>query len=163
MSAFGIGKLGLGSSSSVVPAASGSAGSLQTKSTSIGTVLVDSSGHTVYELVGASAANNMCSGGCLSMWPEVTANGSQVVVRGASRVHLQRRQCSTVTWATGINSASSPPGYQLNLALAVLALAAALTGAGRFIEGRNAGRGHATSDREACCAFGWPATGRGIG
>jgi len=27
----------------------------------------------------------------------------------------------TVTWATGINSASSPPGYQLNLALAVLA------------------------------------------
>jgi putative oxidoreductase len=38
----------------------------------------------------------------------------------------------TVTWATGINSASSPPGYQLNLAIAVLALAAALIGAGRF-------------------------------
>jgi putative oxidoreductase len=38
----------------------------------------------------------------------------------------------TVTWATGINSASSPPGYQLNIALAVLALAVALTGAGRF-------------------------------
>ena len=38
----------------------------------------------------------------------------------------------TVTWATGISSTSSPPGYQLNLALAVLALAAALTGAGRF-------------------------------
>jgi putative oxidoreductase len=37
-----------------------------------------------------------------------------------------------VTWATGINSATSPPGYQLNLALAVLALAVALTGAGRF-------------------------------
>jgi putative oxidoreductase len=38
----------------------------------------------------------------------------------------------TVTWATGINSISAPPGYQLNLALAALALAAALTGAGRF-------------------------------
>jgi putative oxidoreductase len=38
----------------------------------------------------------------------------------------------TVTWATGISSTSSPPGYQLNLALAVLALAAALIGAGRF-------------------------------
>jgi uncharacterized membrane protein YphA (DoxX/SURF4 family) len=38
----------------------------------------------------------------------------------------------TVTWATGINSTTSPPGYQLNLALAVLALAVALTGAGRF-------------------------------
>jgi putative oxidoreductase len=38
----------------------------------------------------------------------------------------------TVTWATGINSISSPPGYQLNLALAATALAAALTGAGGF-------------------------------
>jgi putative oxidoreductase len=38
----------------------------------------------------------------------------------------------TVTWATGLNSTSSPPGYQLNLALAVLALAATLMGAGRF-------------------------------
>jgi putative oxidoreductase len=38
----------------------------------------------------------------------------------------------TVTWGTGINSATSPPGYQLNLALAVLALTVALTGAGRF-------------------------------
>jgi putative oxidoreductase len=38
----------------------------------------------------------------------------------------------TVTWATGINSTSSPPGYQLNIALAVLALAVAVIGAGRF-------------------------------
>jgi putative oxidoreductase len=38
----------------------------------------------------------------------------------------------TVTWATGINSANAPPGYQLNLALAALALAAALTGAGEL-------------------------------
>ena len=38
----------------------------------------------------------------------------------------------TVTWTTGINSASAPPGYQLDLALAALSLAAALTGAGRI-------------------------------
>jgi putative oxidoreductase len=38
----------------------------------------------------------------------------------------------TVTWATGINSRSNPPGYQLNLALAVLALVVALLGSGRF-------------------------------
>jgi putative oxidoreductase len=38
----------------------------------------------------------------------------------------------TVTWATGINSASNPPGYQINMALAALALAVALIGAGRF-------------------------------
>lgn len=38
----------------------------------------------------------------------------------------------TVTWATGINSATSPPGYQLNMALGVLALVIAVAGAGRF-------------------------------
>jgi putative oxidoreductase len=38
----------------------------------------------------------------------------------------------TVTWATGINSSTIPPGYQLNLALAVLALVVVLLGAGRF-------------------------------
>ena len=38
----------------------------------------------------------------------------------------------TVTWSTGIGSAPSPPGYQLNIALAVLALVVAVFGAGRF-------------------------------
>jgi putative oxidoreductase len=38
----------------------------------------------------------------------------------------------TVTWATGINSHSNPPGYQLNLALGVLALVVVLLGSGRF-------------------------------
>ena len=38
----------------------------------------------------------------------------------------------TVTWATGINSRTSPPGYQLNLALGVLALVVAIMGSGRF-------------------------------
>jgi putative oxidoreductase len=38
----------------------------------------------------------------------------------------------TVTWSTGINSQTSPPGYQLNLALGVLAIVMAVFGAGRF-------------------------------
>jgi putative oxidoreductase len=38
----------------------------------------------------------------------------------------------TVTWSTGIASIASPPGYQVNLALAVLALVVVLLGAGRF-------------------------------
>jgi putative oxidoreductase len=38
----------------------------------------------------------------------------------------------TVTWATGISSATNPPGYQLNIALGVLALVIALVGAGRL-------------------------------
>jgi putative oxidoreductase len=38
----------------------------------------------------------------------------------------------TVTWATGFNSGNPPPGYQLNLALGVLALVVGMIGAGRF-------------------------------
>jgi putative oxidoreductase len=38
----------------------------------------------------------------------------------------------TVSWATGINSTTNPPGYQLNLAVAALAVVTALAGAGRF-------------------------------
>ena len=38
----------------------------------------------------------------------------------------------TVTWATGINSETSPPGYQLNMAVGVLALVIAVFGGGRF-------------------------------
>lgn len=38
----------------------------------------------------------------------------------------------TVTWATGIDSVTTPPGYQLNIALAVLALIITLLGAGRL-------------------------------
>jgi putative oxidoreductase len=38
----------------------------------------------------------------------------------------------TVTWATGIASTSAPPGYQINMALCVLALVITVFGAGRF-------------------------------
>ena len=105
MSVPGIGKLGVGaagatalvaliagcsssSSSSVKPAANGgsqsgsASASLKSRSTSIGTVLVDPSGRTVYELVGDSASNPNCTGACLSIWPEVKVNGTQVVVNG---------------------------------------------------------------------------------
>jgi predicted lipoprotein with Yx(FWY)xxD motif len=103
MSALGIGKLGVGAAGAVAlvalvagcassspstkqqaggGSASGSASSLKTKSTSIGTVLVDASGHTVYELVGDTSAKPTCTGGCLAIWPAVMANGSQVIVNG---------------------------------------------------------------------------------
>ena len=38
----------------------------------------------------------------------------------------------TVSWVNGINSETPTPGYELNLALGVLALVVALLGAGRF-------------------------------
>jgi putative oxidoreductase len=38
----------------------------------------------------------------------------------------------TVTWTTGFNNRTDPPGYQLNLALAGLTLVVAFLGSGRF-------------------------------
>jgi len=38
----------------------------------------------------------------------------------------------TVTWSRGINSEQVPPGYELNLTLATLALVMIVLGAGRF-------------------------------
>jgi len=77
-----------GARTSSTPAANGQAGAgsapdgLSSRTTSIGTVLVDPSGRTVYELVGESAARPSCTSGCLSVWPAVTSNGHQVVVNG---------------------------------------------------------------------------------
>jgi putative oxidoreductase len=62
----------------------------------------------------------------------------------------------TVTWATGINSRTAPPGYQLNLALAGLALVVAFLGSGRFsldaviernVVGLNGGAVHAATNQ----------------
>jgi predicted lipoprotein with Yx(FWY)xxD motif len=100
MSAFGISKMGLGAAGAAAlvllsacgggssgatqskPPVTGSVSGLKTMSTSIGTVLVSPSSRTVYELVGDSAANPTCTGGCLAVWPAVTKNGSQVIVNG---------------------------------------------------------------------------------
>ncbi|WP_409452156.1 hypothetical protein [Jatrophihabitans sp.] len=70
-----------GASGGAQKTASGASG-LKTRSTSIGTVLVDASGHTVYELVGDSAAKQTCGGGCLAIWPPVMTTGTQTVVNG---------------------------------------------------------------------------------
>lgn len=59
----------------------------------------------------------------------------------------------TVTWATGLNSITSPPGYQLNIAVGVLALVVALIGPGRFsvdaVLARRFGIGNADSPEGA--------------
>src|SRR5581483_11735230 len=62
-------KAGTGGSSSAKAPAGGSANGLKTAKTSIGTVLVDAAGRTVYELVGDTAAKPTCTGKCLSIWP----------------------------------------------------------------------------------------------
>lgn len=71
-----------GSSTTPTNSSTGSSNGLKTGSTSIGTVLVDPSGKTVYELVGDTAAKQTCTGACLSTWPAVMSGGTQVVVNG---------------------------------------------------------------------------------
>ena len=56
----------------------------------------------------------------------------------------------TVTWSTGINSLTDPPGYQLNLAVGVLALVLVAFGAGRLSL-------DALAERRLTSAEAWPA------
>lgn len=55
-------------------------------STSLGTVLVDSNGLTLYVLAGDSATHSNCTGGCASAWPPLTVKGG-TKVSGGSGVH----------------------------------------------------------------------------
>ncbi len=57
----------------------------------------------------------------------------------------------TVTWVSGFNSASLHPGYELNIAIGVLALTVALVGAGRFSVDAIIGRRLEATDK-------WPAS-----
>jgi predicted lipoprotein with Yx(FWY)xxD motif len=71
----------------VAPAAGGgstaaAAAATTTHSTSIGTVLADSRGRTIYELVGDTAANTKCTSSCQAIWPPVMSGGKLLVVHG---------------------------------------------------------------------------------
>jgi predicted lipoprotein with Yx(FWY)xxD motif len=72
----------------VEPAAGGGSSSAATSSattthsTSVGTVLADSRGRTIYELVGDTAANPKCASSCQAIWPPVMSGGKLLVVHG---------------------------------------------------------------------------------
>jgi predicted lipoprotein with Yx(FWY)xxD motif len=80
-SSSGGGTATVGSSGSPVAAGNAPSG-LNTMSTSIGNVLVDSSGHTVYELVGDTSSNKLCTSSCEAFWPPVKSGGKIMVVNG---------------------------------------------------------------------------------
>jgi predicted lipoprotein with Yx(FWY)xxD motif len=54
----------------------GGGGALKTESTSMGTVLAASNGHTIYMLTSDKSGHLACTGGCLGLWPPVTISGS---------------------------------------------------------------------------------------
>jgi len=107
--ALGIAAAGCGgsSSSSATPAASGtnassgssgaygygggggsstssSAVNVKTASSPLGTILVDQDGKTLYLFEADSMNKSNCSGGCLTLWPPVMANGKATAGSGVS-------------------------------------------------------------------------------
>jgi putative oxidoreductase len=72
-------------------------------------------------------------GGCIEFWGGVAvAFGFCTRLAGLALFGDMVMAMITVTWSTGIASVTNPPGYQVNIALAVLALVLVLLGAGRY-------------------------------
>jgi predicted lipoprotein with Yx(FWY)xxD motif len=65
---------GYGASTAPVPSATGAAVSAQT--TSLGVILVDASGRTVYEFANDTNGVSACTGACATNWPPVPAPAS---------------------------------------------------------------------------------------
>jgi len=53
----------------------GSAATVSTKNTSLGTILVTSSGKTLYLDAGDKSGHFACTGGCLKVWPPLSTSG----------------------------------------------------------------------------------------
>jgi predicted lipoprotein with Yx(FWY)xxD motif len=105
-------------SSTLTSAKTVAASSLQTKSTPIGTVLVDSNGHTIYMLVGDSTSHHICPSSCEAFWPPVMQGGSQIVINGhpaytfvndsgSGQTHGQGAKDTWGTW-WALNASGSP-------------------------------------------------------
>jgi predicted lipoprotein with Yx(FWY)xxD motif len=73
---YGYGGGGSGSSASSV--------TIKATSSPLGTILVDQDGKTLYLFEADSQNKSNCSGGCLSLWPPVAANGKATAGSGVS-------------------------------------------------------------------------------
>ena len=63
---------------------SGGPATVGVANTSLGEILVDSSGRTIYLFEKDSGTRSACSGACASAWPPVRASGKPTVGRGAN-------------------------------------------------------------------------------
>jgi predicted lipoprotein with Yx(FWY)xxD motif len=78
-----LGALGLASSAFGQSAHSSAATVVTTKKTSLGTILVTSSGQTLYLDAADKPGRPACTGGCLSIWPPLKASGAPKASGGA--------------------------------------------------------------------------------
>ena len=69
-------------------------GKVSTASTSLGTVLVDSQGRTLYLFNADKGTKSACSGACTSAWPPLRVSGKPTVGGGAAASELGTTQRS---------------------------------------------------------------------
>jgi predicted lipoprotein with Yx(FWY)xxD motif len=74
---------------------------VKTASSPLGTILVDQDGKTLYLFEADSKNKSNCSGGCLAVWPPVTAKGAATAGNGAtaSMIGTTMDGSSQVTYA----------------------------------------------------------------
>ena len=73
--------------STTTTAASGSA-TVQTGNASVGTILVNSSGRTLYAFANDQGLTSSCTGGCASAWPPLMATGAVTAGNGVDASKL---------------------------------------------------------------------------
>ncbi len=79
---------------------SSAAAVVKTKHTSLGTILVTSSGHTLYLDVGDKPPKFACNGGCISIWPILRTSGKPKAGSGAKQSLLGPVKHGKVTHVT---------------------------------------------------------------
>ncbi len=75
---------GGGSSSSAAPPATGAATVATASVGSLGTVLVDGTGRTLYLFESDTGSTSTCTGGCAATWPALMTDGDPISGDGAS-------------------------------------------------------------------------------
>jgi predicted lipoprotein with Yx(FWY)xxD motif len=65
-------------------ASSGAAVTLKTANSTLGTILVDQDGKTLYLFEADAMNKSNCSGGCATVWPPITVNGTATAGSGVS-------------------------------------------------------------------------------
>jgi len=73
---------------------------VKTKSTSLGTILVSSSGHTLYLDVGDKPPKFACNGGCIAIWPILGSSGKPKASGSAKQSLLGTVKHGKVTQVT---------------------------------------------------------------
>jgi predicted lipoprotein with Yx(FWY)xxD motif len=64
------------SAATTAAASSGGAATIATRKTSLGTILVDGQGRTLYLWVPDKGGKSVCDGGCAQVWPPVLTKGA---------------------------------------------------------------------------------------